>query len=62
MTDKRVFVVAEPDIALANQVANILRTAFEAVVYVANDGADALVKLRNAPPSLLVAGIDLGTN
>jgi CRP/FNR family cyclic AMP-dependent transcriptional regulator len=61
MSGKRVFVVAEPDTTLANQVANILRTAFEAVVYVAADGADALVKLRNSPPSLLVADIDLGT-
>lgn len=61
MSTKRIFVVADTDQAFANQVANVLRTAFEAVVFVATDGQDALGKMRNSPPSMLVTGMELGT-
>lgn len=61
MANKRIFVVADTDQAFANQVANILRPAFDAIVYVATDGQDALGKIRNAPPSLLLTSMELGT-
>lgn len=61
MANKRIFVVADLDQNFANQVANILRASFDAIVYVATDGQDALGKIRNAPPSLFVASMELGT-
>src|SRR5262245_20290827 len=55
--------VAEKDVTLATEVGNLLRNAFEGcVVYTAHEGSDALSKMRNVVPSLLVMGLELGTH
>lgn len=61
MGDRIVFVVAESDVSLCQNVANLLKASFEgAVVFMANDGAEALAKMQNSTPRLLVTGLDLG--
>jgi len=61
LADKIVFVVAEAEHALCTEVANLLKTNIEgAVVYTASEGYEAFSKMQNAPPRMLVTGLDLG--
>ncbi len=61
MADKLIFVVAESDPERLGEVTNLLKTHFEgAVVYTATEGSEALSKVQNTPPKLLITGLDLG--
>lgn len=62
MAEKLVFLIADSDSKLANEIAGLLRSTYlDSQVYVAHEGSDALKKIRNVPPSLLITGLDLGT-
>ncbi|MGZ3653372.1 MAG: cyclic nucleotide-binding domain-containing protein [Bdellovibrionota bacterium] len=62
MSDKLVFMVAEADRTLCDEVVNILKGAFEGcTVYSANEGSEALKKVRNVPPKVLISGMELGS-
>lgn len=53
--------MAEAEHALLTEVANLLKENFDgAVVYTASEGSEALSKMENAPPKLLVTGLELG--
>ena len=59
--NKVIFVVAESDQNRLNEVVTLLKTHIEgAVVYTATDGSEALTKVQNTPPALLVTGLELG--
>jgi CRP/FNR family transcriptional regulator, cyclic AMP receptor protein len=60
MSDKKVFMIADSDAELVKEVSEMLRKSFDATIYMAVEGTDALAKMRNVPPSLLVIGLDLG--
>ncbi len=62
MSDKLVFMVADTDRLIINEITTILKTAFDgAIVYNAIEGSEALKKLRNVPPRIFITGMDLGT-
>ncbi len=61
MAEKLVFVVADGDSSLAGEIADLLRHAYaDSQVYTAHEGGEALKKIRNVPPKLLVTGLELG--
>jgi CRP-like cAMP-binding protein len=54
--------VADSNTEVAAEVETILKETFpEGTVYVAHEGSEALKKIRNVPPKLLITGMELGT-
>lgn len=61
MAEKVIFVVADSDTNRLNEVSTLLKAHFEsAVVYTASDGSEALLKVQNTPPRMLITGLELG--
>lgn len=58
--DKKVFLVADSDAKLVEEIQEILKSTYDgATVYSAIDGKDALVKLKNVPPVMLITELEL---
>lgn len=58
---KIIFVVAEGDPTILSEVAKTLRENIDsAMVFTATDGYEALTKVQNSPPAMLITGLELG--
>ena len=58
MADKLVFMVADPDLIVINEVTDNLKAELpEATIYNAVDGAESLKKQRNDPPRIFVTSM-----
>lgn len=58
--DKKVFMVVDSDEKLVKELSEWLRTTYDgATVYSASDGSEALIKMRNVPPQVLITDIEL---
>jgi CRP/FNR family transcriptional regulator, cyclic AMP receptor protein len=62
MSDKKtIFVVAEGDQGKLSKVVDLIKSNIDgAVVYSASEGNEALAKVQNTPPALLITGLELG--
>lgn len=61
MAEKVIFVVADSEPARLNEVVALIKAHFEgAVVYTATDGSEALLKVQNTPPRMLITALELG--
>lgn len=58
--DRKIFLLADSDEKLVKELGDLLRSTYtDSTVYSAHDGSDALAKIRNVPPQVLVANIEL---
>lgn len=58
--DKKVFMIVSPDEKMVASFTGVLRKTYvESFVYTASDGSEALIKMRNATPHVLLTELEL---